>query len=172
MEEEAARPGRPAWLGSPLLRAGATLLWGSYVAIYGAVLMRQLEAAGGPPLYVGFEPGAPSGLRIGIAAVWILFGLVFKALGVLPRHKAIVARVVGERAAGPMTSFVAAGEVCLGLWMLSGRWLPGCAAVQTLALVAMNALELRYARDLLVSPVGMVVANVVFLGAGWYVALR
>ena len=35
----------------------------------------------------------------------------------------------------------------------------------------MNALELRHARDLLLSPIGMVSANVVFLSIGWYVAL-
>lgn len=35
-------------------------------------------------------------LRLGIAGVWLVFGLLFKALGAVPRHRAIVARVVGE----------------------------------------------------------------------------
>jgi hypothetical protein len=34
----------------------------------------------------------------------------------------------------------------------------------------MNALELRYARDLLLAPIAMVCANAVFLSLGWYVA--
>jgi len=110
-------------------------------------------------------------LRIGIALVWLLFGLLFKALNVVPRHRRIVGRVVGDRAAGPVTSLVAAAEIALAMWMLAGRFLPLCVAVQTLLIAAMNTLELRYARDLLLSPVAMVCANVVFLALGWYVAL-
>jgi hypothetical protein len=110
-------------------------------------------------------------LRIGIAGVWLLFGLLFKALGALPRHRRIVARVVGPLAAGKVTLLVAFTEIGIGGWMLSGRGLVACAAAQTLLIVGMNTLELRYARDLLLSPVGMVCANAVFLSAGWYVAL-
>jgi len=110
-------------------------------------------------------------LRVGIALVWLVFGLLFKALGAVPRHRQIVARVVGERSATTVTSLVAFGECAIAIWMLSGRWLPLCMTLQTLALVAMNTLELRHARALLVSPVGMICANVVFLGVGWYVAV-
>lgn len=111
-------------------------------------------------------------IRIGIALVWLVFGLAFKALNAMPRHRRIVARVVGERAAGAVTTCVAVGEIGLGVWMLSGWCLTACVAVQMLALVAMNGLELRYARDLLLSPVGMVMANVVLITLGWYVALN
>jgi hypothetical protein len=106
-----------------------------------------------------------------VAAVWILFGLIFKALGALPRHRAIVARVVGQKRAPLVLWLVALGEIGLGLWMASGLVLWGCVAVQTAMIVAMNALELRRAHDLLVSPIGMICANVVFLSIGWYVAL-
>src|SRR5262245_23265714 len=112
-----------------------------------------------------------SWIRLGIAIVWILFGLVFKLLDTVPRHRRIVARVVGEPRARVVTSLVAVGEIALGLWMLYGRYLPLCMGVQTLAIVAMNALEIRRARDLLLSPVAMVCANVILLALGWYVAL-
>lgn len=111
-------------------------------------------------------------LRIGIACVWLVFGLVFKALDAMPRHRRIVARVTGESRAQLVTNLVAFGEVGLGAWMLVGRFLPVCIAIQTAALVAMNALELRYARDLLFSPVLMVCANAALLAGGWYVALH
>jgi hypothetical protein len=110
-------------------------------------------------------------LRLGIAGVWLLFGLAFKALDAVPRHRQIVARVVGPARAGPVLWLVAGSEIGLGGWMLVGRALPLCLAAQTALLVAMNALELRYARDLLLSPVAMVAANVVFLTLGWYLAL-
>jgi hypothetical protein len=109
-------------------------------------------------------------LRLGIASVWLLFGLFFKALGAVPRHRQIVARVVGEDRAGTVLWMVALGEIGLGLWMIAGRYLLVCAAIQTAFIAAMNTLELRHARDLLLSPIGMVSANVVFLSLGWYVA--
>jgi hypothetical protein len=119
-----------------------------------------------------FEPGsARAVLRVGVALVWIVFGLIFKALDAVPRHRRIVARVVGEPRARLVLSLVAAGETALGLWMLSGRFLPLCVALQTLAIVAMNTLELRRARELLLAPVAMVCANAVLLGLAWYVAL-
>jgi hypothetical protein len=109
--------------------------------------------------------------RIAVAAVWLVFGLVFKAADVVPRHRAIVARVLGERWSRPVILAVAFGEATLGAWMLWGRALPICAAVQSVAIVTMNTLELRYARDLLLSPRLMLLANAALLSAAWYAAL-
>ncbi len=111
-------------------------------------------------------------LRIGTASVWILFGLVFKVFNLVPRHRRIVAAVLGERAAVPVTVLVGLGETLLGAWILSGLHPVACAAVQTAAIVAMNALELRYAKAHLLAPVPMVLANLTFLAAGWYLALH
>jgi hypothetical protein len=110
-------------------------------------------------------------LRLGIVLVWLVFGLLFKALGAVPRHRRIVARVVGEARSGAVLWMVALAEIGLALWMLAGHLLVVCVAAQTAMIVAMNALELRHARDLLVSPWGMVAANAVLLALGWYVAL-
>ncbi len=111
-------------------------------------------------------------LRFGTAAVWIVFGLVFKVLNVVPRHERIVAAVLGETLAGPVTIAVGVGETMLGLWILSARWPRACAAVQTVAIACMNVLELTYAKEHLLAPLPMVLANAVFLSAGWYLALR
>jgi hypothetical protein len=108
---------------------------------------------------------------VGIALVWLVFGLVFKALDVVPRHRKIVARVVGERLSRPVVLLVALGETSIGLWMLSGMFLPLCVALQTAVIATMNVLELRFARDLLLSPRLMLCANAVLLAVGWYVAL-
>lgn len=111
-------------------------------------------------------------LRYAIAAVWLVFGLGFKVFNLMPRHRRIVARVLGERFAAPITICVGLGEAGIGVWMASGRELVACVALQTLAIVSMNTLELIKARDLLLSAPFMLVANVVLLTAGWFVALH
>jgi hypothetical protein len=80
--------------------------------------------------------------------------------------------VLGPAWAGPATLAIGAAEVLMGLWILSGRRPLLCAAAQTLAIAAMNLCELLWAKDHLLSPIGMLCANVVFLGLGWYLALR
>lgn len=111
-------------------------------------------------------------IRIVTAGVWFFFGLVLKVLGAEPRHEAIVAAVLGSAVAGPATVLVGLGEVVLGVWVLSG-WRPRlCAAAQTAAILTMNTLELIFAQELLLSPIGMVLANILFLSAVWYAALR
>jgi hypothetical protein len=60
----------------------------------------------------------------------------------------------------------------MGLWILSRRWPLACATAQTAAIVIMNTLEIVQARELLLSPLGMVCANTVLLILGWVLALR
>lgn len=115
---------------------------------------------------------AITALRIATAALWLLFGVVFKLLGLLPRHRAIVAAVVGEAAATPVTRLVGAAEALMGLWILSGLRPRTCALVQTLAIATMNAIELSVARELLLAPALMVCANAAFLALVWYLALQ
>ena len=109
--------------------------------------------------------------RVLVALVWIVFGLAFKLLRALPRHERIVARILGERVAPALTRGIGVGETLVGLWMLSGIHLPWCALFQTVLIVTMNAIELRLARDLLLSPRAMLAANTVLLGLAWYAAL-
>ena len=110
-------------------------------------------------------------LRIGTAVVWLIFGLGFKMLGLVPRHRLIVASVLGERWSGPATLLIGAAEAGLALWILSGIRPRLCAATQTIAILVMNALELTFARNLLLAPLPMVCANALFLAAAWYCAL-
>lgn len=110
-------------------------------------------------------------LRVSIALVWIFHGLYSKILGGIPRHRLIVARILGERIATPATLTIGALEVLLGLWVLSGKRRPACALAQTVAIIAMNTLEILRADDLLVSAAGMIALNFVFLCVVWYWAL-
>ena len=123
--------------------------------------------AAAAPQRVGIDP-----LRIGVAAVWLVLGVGFKVLGLVPRHRMIVARILGDGVAAPATIAIGCAEAALGLWVLSGRWPRACAAVQTCAIVAMNTIELILARDLLLAPVLMVCGNAVLLAAAWWLALR
>lgn len=107
-----------------------------------------------------------------IASVWLLFGLGAKVLGLVPRHRKIVAGVLGDELAGPATVAVGLGETALGLWVLSARRPRMAATVQTAAIAAMNGLELRRARRLLLAPRSMIVANIGFLALVWVHALR
>ena len=110
--------------------------------------------------------------RRAIAAVWLVSGVGFKLLGLVPRHRLIVAAVTGEAHATAVTRLVGAGEALLGLWVLSGRWPRACALVQTLAIASMNLLELRLARELLLAPVPMLLGNALLLALAWCVALQ
>ncbi|MGF1485457.1 MAG: DoxX-like family protein [Opitutales bacterium] len=106
------------------------------------------------------------------AGVWLFFGLGLKVFGLDPRHEAIVATVVGAQWAGPLTLAVGIAETLLAIWILTARWPLLCAAVQTVAIVSMNTLEILRASHILYSPVLMVSANTVFLSLVWWAALH
>lgn len=104
-----------------------------------------------------------------VAAVWLYHGLVNKLLGASPRHLMIVQSVpglggsFGER----MLALVAVAEVMIAVWIMLG-WRPrSCCAVQTVFLVAMNAVELTWARPHLLCPAALMPVNLLFLATAW-----
>lgn len=106
-----------------------------------------------------------------IGSVWVFHGLFSKLLDGIPRHRLIVRRILGEDFGDGMTLVIGALEVLLGLWVYSGWQRRACALVITLALVAMNTLEIVFARDLLISAPGMAALNLGLLVLVWYWAL-
>jgi uncharacterized membrane protein YphA (DoxX/SURF4 family) len=106
-------------------------------------------------------------LGFAIGSVWVFHGLYSKILGGIPRHRLIVGRILGETLATPATFAVGALEILLGVWVFIGWKRRICALVQTLAITAMNALEIVRAPDLLISAPGMVTLNACFLAAAW-----
>jgi hypothetical protein len=105
--------------------------------------------------------------QIVIGSVWVFHGGFSKILNGIPRHRLIVGKILGEQHAAPATKIIGWLEMLLGIWAFAGWQAPVCAAVQTLALVAMNALEIYLARELLISAVGMVILNAGFLSLVW-----
>ena len=132
------------------------MAWGDWLGSITAARQRQFHFA----------------LRILIGSVWVFHGLYSKLLDGIPRHREIVARVLGEDLAGPATVAIGVSEILLGCWAFSHRMPRTCAMAQTMAIVTMNALEISRAPDLLISAPGMVVLNLCFLTLGWYSATR
>ena len=88
-------------------------------------------------------------IRYLIALVWLANGLLCKILTLVPRHEAIVARILGPTYAGPLTRLIGLAEIGMAVWVLSGlhpRW---CARAQIALIFSMNVLEAWLAPDLL-----------------------
>ena len=111
-------------------------------------------------------------LGIFIGGVWIFHGLYSKIINGIPRHKMIVARILGESFADVATVCIGIMEVLLGCWVIWGRHRKTNATIQTLGLISMNTLEIMLARDLLVSAAGMVALNLCFIALIWWWAAR
>lgn len=110
-------------------------------------------------------------LTVIIGSVWVFHGLYSKILSGIPRHALIVERILGEAIAAHATFFIGIMEILLGVWVYSRLRRRACALLQTLAIVAMNSLEILLARDLLISALGMVALNLAFISLIWYWAL-
>jgi DoxX-like family len=83
------------------------------------------------------------------AGVWLINGLYCKVLGLVPRHRAIVARILGESHATLLTRAIGAAEIAMTIWILSGIYSRLNAVTQIVVVVAMNILEFFLAPDLL-----------------------
>ncbi|WP_100336951.1 DoxX-like family protein [Hymenobacter chitinivorans] len=90
-----------------------------------------------------------TGLRFGIAAVWLANGLLCKVLHLVPRHEAIVARILGPRFAAPLTVLIGVAEIVMAGWVLSRYRERLSVGLQIALVLGMNVLEFLLARDLL-----------------------
>lgn len=90
----------------------------------------------------------------------------------VPRHAAIVARILGPAHAGLLTRLIGLGEIGIGLWVISGikpRW---CAWMQIALVLTMNSLEAVLAPDLLLWGRANAVFAVLFCGFIYFHSLR
>ncbi len=89
-------------------------------------------------------------VRYFAAMVWLINGLLFKVAEIVPRHEAIVARILGPEFSGPLTILIGIGETLIAIWILTGRQRKLCAVVQAGLVMSMNVIEFFFARDLLI----------------------
>jgi hypothetical protein len=96
-----------------------------------------------------FTMKASPAFRLIFAIVWLVNGIWCKILDSVPRHREIVARILGEEHSLLLTRMIGVGEVVMALWILTGiRWKWSCAA-QIAAVAVMNVIEFLVVPDML-----------------------
>jgi len=100
-------------------------------------------------------------IRLIVASIWFINGIYCKLLMQVPRHRDIVARILGTDHADVITRLIGLSEVFMAIWVLS-RIRPGlCTGSQVVIILAMNLLEFTMARDLLLfGPLNLLLASV------------
>lgn len=109
-------------------------------------------------------------LRWAIASVWLFNGFG-KLFDMLPRHRMIAARIVGDDAATFVRLLFGAIEVVITVWVVSNFKPKACALAQTLILVLMNTFEFLRAPDLLVLGYAHFGMSALFITVVWFLAL-
>lgn len=84
-----------------------------------------------------------------IASVWIANGFFCKVLNLIPRHAEIVARILGNQFARPITILIGISEIMMAIWILSNIKSKFNAIAQIAIIATMNTLEFVLAPDLL-----------------------
>ncbi len=84
-----------------------------------------------------------------LATVWIINGLFCKILNLVPRHQAIVARILGNEYAGLFTKLIGSAEILMAVWIISGIKTRLNAMTQIIIVATMNVIEFLLVPDLL-----------------------
>jgi len=84
-----------------------------------------------------------------IATVWLINGLVCKVLNLVPRHREIVARILGDAYASTFTIMIGVSEILMAVWIISGIMRRLNAIMQIIVIATMNTIEFFLAPDLL-----------------------
>lgn len=83
------------------------------------------------------------------ATVWLVNGLFCKVLHFVPRHEQIVARILGDEFARPLTIGIGLSEIAMAVWIVSGIKSRLNAIAQIVIVATMNILEFILVPDLL-----------------------
>lgn len=88
-------------------------------------------------------------LKLCIATVWLINGLFGKVLHLVPRHEQIVARILGDSFARPLTILIGLSEVVMAVWVISRFQSKLNSILQIIIVATMNTLEFVLVPDLL-----------------------
>ena len=88
-------------------------------------------------------------LTYGIAAIWMINGLFCKILNFVPRHQLIVASILGNTYARPLTIAIGISEVIMSVWILTRFQSRLNAVLQMIVIAVMNTLEFILVPELL-----------------------
>ena len=91
----------------------------------------------------------PNGAHYFIAAVWMINGFFCKILNLVPRHEAIVSRILHTSNARLFTVLIGLAEIGMAAWIISGVRRRLNVLSQILIIATMNALEFFMVPDLL-----------------------
>ncbi|MGJ4786820.1 DoxX-like family protein [Leptospira koniambonensis] len=84
-----------------------------------------------------------------IVSVWFVNGLVCKVLDLVPRHREIVARILGAEFSWILTKLIGVSEILMAIWILSGIRPVFNIWAQITIVMVMNVLEFFLVPDLL-----------------------
>lgn len=84
-----------------------------------------------------------------IALIWLVNGLICKVLDLVPRHRQIVAAILGEEHSLLLTRLIGISEIAMAAWVLSGIARRLNAVLQIATIATMNVLEFFLVPDLL-----------------------
>lgn len=104
------------------------------------------------------------GLRIAIGLVWLVNGLLCKVLNLVPRHEAIVSRILGDAYATEITKLIGLSEIGMAVWVWSGLFRKVNAWLQIALVGTMNVLETWLTPDLLLWGPWNLVFALAFIG--------
>jgi hypothetical protein len=84
-----------------------------------------------------------------IASVWLVNGLFCKVLNLVPRHEAIVGRILGQNSSRTFTMLIGLSEICMAVWILIAYKPRLNVLTQMAVVVVMNLIEFMLVPDLL-----------------------
>ncbi|WP_407477678.1 DoxX-like family protein [Elizabethkingia meningoseptica] len=76
-----------------------------------------------------------------IAAVWLVNGLFCKVLNFVPRHREIVANIIGHEYSKSLTIIIGFAEILMAVWILTGWKSRLNAIIQSIIIATMNIME-------------------------------
>ncbi len=88
-------------------------------------------------------------MKYAFALIWIINGLFFKVLNLLPRHEEIVASILSPIYSREITLTIGILEILMAIWILSPWRSKLCGFIQIVIIFLMNLIEILLVPELL-----------------------